>query len=28
VCKLLSNKTTYIDQLLNIFSNPSWIFTF
>jgi len=23
VCKLLSNKTTYIDQLLNIFSNPS-----
>jgi hypothetical protein len=24
VCKLLSNKTTYIDQLLNIFSNPSW----
>ena len=28
VCKLLSNKTTYIDQLLNIFSNPSSIFTF
>uniref|UniRef100_A0A6C0I3W0 ABC1 atypical kinase-like domain-containing protein n=1 Tax=viral metagenome TaxID=1070528 RepID=A0A6C0I3W0_9ZZZZ len=23
VCKLLSNRTTYIDQLLNIFSNPS-----
>jgi predicted unusual protein kinase regulating ubiquinone biosynthesis (AarF/ABC1/UbiB family) len=23
VCKLLSNKTTYIDQLLNIFSNSS-----
>jgi predicted unusual protein kinase regulating ubiquinone biosynthesis (AarF/ABC1/UbiB family) len=23
VCKLLSNKKTYIDQLLNIFSNPS-----
>jgi ubiquinone biosynthesis protein len=23
VCKLLSNKTTYIDQLLNIFSKPS-----
>ena len=23
VCKLLSNKTTYIDQLLNIFSNTS-----